>query len=85
MTPQASEELQPEMTAHIFIAQLNIVQIKRFNFYALLLWYGFDLNLGVFTVAVSLLRYVVPNSAHIPIWEISHMGNKATVSHNVLL
>lgn len=48
-------------------AQLNIVQIKRFNFYALLMWYGLDLNLlGGFTVAVSLLRYVVPNSAHIP-------------------
>lgn len=29
--------------------------------------------LGVFTVAVSLLRYVVPNSGHVPIGEISHM------------
>lgn len=88
VTLQADEELQPETTAHIFIfmfAQLNIVQIKRFNFY-FLMWYGFDLNLlGVFTIAVSLLKYVVPNSGHIPIREISHMGNTATISHNVLL
>lgn len=38
------------------------------------MWYGFDLYvLAVFTVAVSLLRYVVPNSGHVPIGEISHM------------
>lgn len=67
-------------------SQLNIVQIKKFNFYALPVGYGFDLNLlGVFTLAVSLLRYVVPNSCHIPIGEISHMGNTAIVSHDVLL
>lgn len=37
VTPQDHEELQPETTADTFIfmfTQVNIVQIKRFNFYA---------------------------------------------------
>jgi len=54
----------PETTAQDFtsvkFAQLNTVQIKRFNFHILLMWWGYDLSIpGLFTVAVSWLRYTV--------------------------